>query len=130
MKILSRRRTPIMVLALICLALSVSACSFRIPGITTPWSRAKAASAKWSKPGAAPEQVAGDTAECTEQAEAILQRDRNIDADIAATRGADWQRGETYTMRTEAAAQSYDDKRRQLIGDCLQKRGYRSSPRD
>ena len=83
-----------------------------------------AGGAQWSKDGASPEQAAADLADCRSAAQTALRRDSNIDTDILATRGRDWQNtGALSTMRSSYAAadrgQSQD-----IVSRCMIAKGY------
>ena len=78
----------------------------------------------WTKEGVNQQVVAADYAECRRLAQREIQRDVNIDTDIAAGRQSDWDRSQTSQTRFAADASS----NRRLSGDivraCMQSKGY------
>jgi hypothetical protein len=79
---------------------------------------------EWSKPGVPPERVADDLAECRHTAQSELSRDTNIDADIMASRGADW--GRTGTLQSQQFADSRSTSARSsaIVESCMTEKGY------
>lgn len=78
----------------------------------------------WNKPGVAPTKAAEDYSECRHTAELAERRDSNIDTDILASRGGDWQRlGVLQTKRNDYAdansARSGD-----IVQRCMIAKGY------
>jgi len=78
----------------------------------------------WSKTGVTPEKAAQDYSECRYSAELAQRRDSNIDTDILATRGQDWERiGVLQTKRNDYAdansARSGD-----MVARCMIGKGY------
>jgi hypothetical protein len=104
---------PFLWIAALALSASLSACSSR--------------PANWTKEGVNQEVTAADYAECRRAAQHDIQRDVNIDTDIAASREHDWdhsQSGQTYLA--EDASNN-----RKLSGDivkgCMESKGYAPS---
>jgi len=80
----------------------------------------------WSKPGVPPEQAAQDYAECRHSAELAVRRDSNIDTDILATRGADWERLGMLQRRSDDFASSNDQRSSDVLQRCMIGKGYTS----
>jgi hypothetical protein len=79
---------------------------------------------QWSKPETTREKAAQDYSECRHAAEVANRRDSDIDTDILASRGTDWERlGVISTKRAE-----YADSNRVRSGDmvtrCMIGKGY------
>jgi len=79
---------------------------------------------QWSKPETTREKAAQDLSECRHVAEIANRRDSDIDTDILASRGPDWERlGVIQTKRAEFA-----DSNRARSGDivtrCMIAKGY------
>jgi len=86
--------------------------------------------AKWSKDGASPEMAAADYADCRHMAQHDIQRDVNIDTDIAAGRAHD--RDRTQTRETYDASDASSDARlsSQIVKGCMESKGYAPSGSD
>lgn len=82
---------------------------------------------RWTKPGVSQTQAEADYSECNEMAQAANRRDDEIEADILASRGHDWQQtGTMATHKAVFAAEAYhrtDD----LMHFCMQAKGYAES---
>lgn len=78
----------------------------------------------WTKPGADPAQARADLQECTRAAEPVVERDRRIDTDIAATRGEDWRRSGITATRKDMSEARTSGRRDDLVGACMRARGY------
>jgi hypothetical protein len=83
-----------------------------------------AGAGQWSKPETTREKAAQDYSECRHAAELANRRDSDIDTDILASRGTDWERlGVISTKRAE-----YADSNRARSGDmvtrCMIGKGY------
>jgi hypothetical protein len=79
---------------------------------------------EWSKPGVPPETVADDLAECRHTAQSALSRDTNIDADIMASRGADWERTGTLQSQQYADSRSNASRSDAIVESCMMEKGY------
>ncbi|HUZ71414.1 MAG TPA: hypothetical protein VMU87_00385 [Stellaceae bacterium] len=79
---------------------------------------------QWTKQGVTPQVAASDYADCRRQAQAATRRDANIDADILASRGRDWQQSGTLsthqTMFGATATRQQDD----VVKACMIAKGY------
>jgi hypothetical protein len=78
----------------------------------------------WVKPGAGPAETARIYGYCRARADAAFRHERQIDQDILATRGNDWQRagtiyGERSDMFSEAA-----DRAGAVLTLCMRARGF------
>jgi hypothetical protein len=83
---------------------------------------------RWTKPGVSTDAVEADYADCESQARSATRRDENIDADILASRGTDWQRTGTLGMKRDDMANANRGQAQQIIGRCMTARGYRPAP--
>ena len=71
---------------------------------------------QWSKDGVSPEAAARELADCRSAAQEATQRDTNIDTDILASRGLDWQRSGVLDLKVA----TYNAQNRDLSGDIVQ----------
>jgi hypothetical protein len=78
----------------------------------------------WAKAGVAPSIAARDYAECRHSAELAFRRDRDIDTDIIASRGQDWQRIGVLQNKTEAYADSNEARESDVVSRCMIDKGY------
>jgi hypothetical protein len=82
----------------------------------------------WSKPGVSPDAAEDDFSACQRQARNVTARDAAIDADILASRGQDWQRTGTLSMRRDDMADSNRARARQIVARCMAAKGYTQTP--
>jgi hypothetical protein len=79
---------------------------------------------EWTKEGTSPEAAARDLAACRSLAQSAIKRDVDIDQDIMATRGHDWQTSGVMTARRA----TYDAHNQAATGDivtrCMSGKGY------
>jgi hypothetical protein len=80
---------------------------------------------EWVKRGATPDVVAADLDDCTDEAHEATRRDEAIDQDIAATRGNDWEKNGTLTLKENGMAMSNEATAGDVIAGCMAGRGYR-----
>jgi hypothetical protein len=78
----------------------------------------------WSKAGISPETAEADFADCQGQARDATRRDDAIDADIMASRGQDWQRAGTLSIKRDDMAMSTRGWAEQIVGRCMAAKGY------
>ncbi|HZS82905.1 MAG TPA: hypothetical protein VFA50_08535 [Stellaceae bacterium] len=78
----------------------------------------------WTRPGADDEAVARDLGECRAEARAATRRDAQIDADILASRGNDWQRTGTLALQRDNMAASRSAKGDAVLAACMAAKGY------
>ena len=83
--------------------------------------------ANWSKEGASPERAAADYADCRAEAQHDIQRDVNIDTDIAAARQHDWQQSQSTQTHLADDASSNARLNRDVVKGCMQSKGYAPS---
>ncbi len=79
---------------------------------------------QWSKPGTSPELAARDLAECRHMAQIADRRDSDIDTDILASRGQDWHRVDTLSIRRADYAESNRVRSGDLVERCMAAKGY------
>jgi hypothetical protein len=96
-------------LGCLCLALALSGCS---------------TADRWSKPGVSPEAAARDYSECLHSAELAQRRDREIDADILASRSGDWMRNDVLWLKRNDYADSNSARSGDFVERCMLGKGY------
>src|SRR5437879_6354078 len=79
---------------------------------------------RWSKAGISPQTAEADFAECRSEARAATRRDDAIDADIMASRGQDWQRAGTLSIKRDDMAMSTRGWAEQIIDRCMSAKDY------
>jgi hypothetical protein len=83
-----------------------------------------AAEGAWTKDGTSREQAARDYAECRSLAQSAMRRDTDIDQDIMATRGGDWQRTGVITARRATYAAHNEAQSADIVARCMVGKGY------
>ena len=83
---------------------------------------------RWAKAGAKEEAVSSDYEDCRSEARALSQRDAAIDADIMASRGADWQRAGTLGVKQDEMAAHTRIRTQDIIARCMASKGYKPAP--
>lgn len=83
-----------------------------------------AGSGGWQKPGVSPSEAAADYADCRHYAEVAHRRDSDIDADILAARGQDWEWIGVLTIRRDDYADSDNARDKGLVERCMMSKGY------
>ncbi len=83
-----------------------------------------ACGANWSKSNTTPQQAAHDLSECRHDAEIANRRDSNIDTDIIASRGQDWQRLEVLRTKQSDYAESNRRRTGDIVDQCMFAKGY------
>lgn len=78
----------------------------------------------WQKQGVTPSEAAADYAECRHSAELAHRRDSDIDADILATRGQDWQKLGLLSIKRNDFADSDNARDQDLVTRCMRGKGY------
>jgi hypothetical protein len=86
------------------------------------------AGGRWTKAGANQEAASSDYEDCRSEARAATERDAAIDADIMASRGADWQRAGTLGVQQDAMAAHTKTHARDIINRCMASKGYKPAP--
>ena len=81
---------------------------------------------EWSKPGVGRDVAARDYAECRHAAEVAHRRDSDIDTDILATRGQDWERLGLITQKRNDYADSNAARSGDFVERCMIGKGYTS----
>jgi hypothetical protein len=86
-----------------------------------------ACGAEWTRTGTSQEVAAQDFSECRHLAQVANQRDTDIDTDILASRGQDWQRTEALgTMRSDYK-ESNGIRTNDIVEQCMIAKGYAPS---
>lgn len=83
-----------------------------------------ACAATWSKPGVSPEHAAQDLSECRHAAEVANRRDSDIDTDILASRGQDWERFGVISTKRAVFADSNRQRAGDMVDRCMIAKGY------
>jgi len=79
----------------------------------------------WAKSGGTDAQRSADYAQCQSAVKGTTRRERNIDQDIAASRGGDWRNAGQYNYQQSQIGSSDEDYARRLMLSCMQGKGYR-----
>lgn len=80
---------------------------------------------RWSHPGVSGDQFVEIRRDCESRADAILARDRKIDADHRTTREADLDRAGVADITGQMTEQGYDVSRVKLVNRCLEGYGFK-----
>lgn len=78
----------------------------------------------WHKEGAPPSTAAADYAECRHSAAIADSRDENIDTDIMAARGQDWERLGVLQIKRNDDADSDNAREGDIVTRCMVDKGY------
>ena len=78
----------------------------------------------WTKDGVAPAKTAQDLADCRHVAEEALSRDVNIDTDIIASRGPDWERLNALGLKRLDYEASNNARSGDIVERCMSGKGY------
>jgi hypothetical protein len=79
---------------------------------------------QWSKDGVSGQAAAADYAECQGLAQEATQRDNNIEADILASRGHDWQQSGTLSTHQAVFSAENQHTSDQVVKSCMIGKGY------
>lgn len=79
---------------------------------------------QWSKPDTSPEKAAQDLSECRHAAEIANRRDSDIDTDILASRGQDWERLGIISTKRAEYANSNQARSGDIVTRCMIGKGY------
>jgi hypothetical protein len=82
------------------------------------------ATGRWQKAGVTPAMAAADYAECRHAAEIAFRRDSDIDTDILASRGADWEKIGVLQTREGEYAASDNARQKDTVSRCMLDKGY------
>jgi hypothetical protein len=80
--------------------------------------------ATWHKAGVSPETAAQDLSECRHVAEIANRRDSDIDQDILASRGHDWENLSVIQERRDQYAASNERRTGDIVERCMIAKGY------
>lgn len=78
----------------------------------------------WHKADVSNEKAAQDYSECRHMAEIANQRDSNIDTDILASRGQDWQRLGFLSAKRASYADANEARTGDMVDRCMLSKGY------
>ena len=79
---------------------------------------------QWTKAGVGADTIATDYADCRSQAHQETRRDNNIQSDILASRGHDWEQSGTLAAHNDVFASEDQHRFGDVLGDCMRLRGY------
>lgn len=82
------------------------------------------AGGQWSKPETTREKAAQDYSECRHAAEVANRRDSDIDTDILASRGTDWERLGVISTKRAEFADSNRARSGDMVSRCMIAKGY------
>jgi hypothetical protein len=85
-------------------------------------------SGNWTKPDTSREVAAADFSACRSAAREATRRDDAINADIMASRGADWQRAGMLDVQRGSMANEKRKHADDVVADCMSAKGYREAP--
>jgi hypothetical protein len=80
--------------------------------------------ARWTKAGVDEDRISADLEGCRSEARAATRRDAQIDADILASRGNDWQRAGTLGMQQDQMSANRRGNANSIIARCMAEKGY------
>lgn len=78
----------------------------------------------WAKPDVSQERAAQDYSECRHLGEIAIRRDSNIDTDIIASRGGDWDRSGIGIQKRLDYADSNRARTSDIVTQCMLGKGY------
>jgi hypothetical protein len=78
----------------------------------------------WTKAGVSPEAAAQDLSECRHSAEVANRRDSDIDQDILASRGQDWEKYSVIQTKRDEFADSNRARSGDMVERCMIAKGY------
>jgi hypothetical protein len=84
-------------------------------------------SGNWTKPDTAKDVVAADLDACRSEAREATRRDDAINADIMASRGADWQRAGMLSVQRDSMAGEKSKHGDSVVAGCMSAKGYRQA---
>ena len=84
----------------------------------------------WEKEGASGDRMRAELGECRSAANAATRTDQNIDADILASRGHDWDRTGTLTLRRETMRAQTGGRADDIVDRCMRAKGYARPPKE
>ena len=99
----------------------------RIGGLALALALAGCGGGSWTKAGVSPEAAAQDFSECRHVAELANRRDSDIDQDILASRGQDWERFSVIQLKRDEFADSNFQRTGDIVERCMIAKGYRPS---
>lgn len=79
---------------------------------------------QWSKDGVTPKTAAAELADCRSAAQEATQRDTNIDTDILASRGKDWQQSGVLDMKVAGYSEENRDLSGDIVRQCMIGKGF------
>lgn len=108
------------------IALLLAACGVLPSPKTSP--EAAASANAWSKPGADAAAVESAYRDCLEAVDTVTGKDFNIDQDIAASRGGDFQRSSFAGRSLRDTQQNNRDRAQTMLSSCMRGKGFTTAP--
>ncbi len=85
---------------------------------------AACAGPQWTKPGVSSATAAADYVDCRSEAQQANSRDADIQADIIASRGHDWEQSGTHAAHQNSFAAENQARSGDVLGVCMRLKGY------
>ncbi|HEV8679614.1 MAG TPA: hypothetical protein VGQ90_09585 [Stellaceae bacterium] len=82
------------------------------------------AAGDWTKSGADAAATAGAYEDCRAVAAAAVKTDADIDQDIFATRGVDWQRSRVTRIAPRTMREHTQDRAAAIVDACMERKGF------
>jgi hypothetical protein len=79
---------------------------------------------RWTKPGVSPAMASTDYDRCVREAREAARRNEQINADILASRGTDWQRTGILSAKEADMASSSRSQADRALAACMAAKGY------
>ena len=89
---------------------------------------AAASASAWSKPGADAAGAESAYRDCLEAVDTVIGKDFNIDQDIAASRGGDFQRSSFAGRSLRDTQQNNRDRAQTMLSSCMRGKGFTTAP--
>ena len=78
----------------------------------------------WARAGADESEAEREYQACRDVASAAVGKEADIDQDITATRGRDWQRGGIGRVESRAMQEHTRDRAASIVASCMRAKGY------
>jgi hypothetical protein len=115
------------VLAAALLLLFAGCGSISLPGWPKRPPEAAASAGAWTRPGANAATIESAYGECLAATDTATRNDFVIDQDIAASRGADYQRSDFVRTQSVQARDTTRDRAAAILAACMQAKGFKAA---
>lgn len=85
---------------------------------------AACADRSWQREGVADDRLRQDLAACQAEARVAVRRDLDIDSDIMASRGQDWQTGGVLGIKRDVMRTQAEGRAEDIVARCMRAKGY------